>query len=122
MYVSCLLKQGSYGVQFTLVASIRATRTITAAADFTPTDPQDSVLSFSTGTAARDSVSGLQNDHSMIPSSGPRKDAGFVQTNLTLLMGESFFRLQGVDMSDSAGLESMSITTHSQNRLKDKIQ
>ena len=28
-------------------------------------------------------------------------DAGFVQTKLTLLMGESFLCLQGVDISDS---------------------
>ena len=45
--------RGSYGVQFTLIPSIRATRTITATVDFTSTDSQASVLSFSTGTAAR---------------------------------------------------------------------
>lgn len=46
-------------------------------------------------------------------------DAGFVQTKLTLLMGESFLCLQGVDIPDSVRTGT-STTTNAQSRLKDK--
>ena len=48
-------------------------------------------------------------------------DAGFVQTKLTLLMGESFLCLQGVDISDLVRTGT-STTTNAQSRLKDKMQ